>query len=562
MDTAKFIDTYLERERFTFIDRPFLRFCNPVTVKILIVVDGSISFSTSGFGLGLVLDTLRDPAYNYVRFELDLATRDGSPATTPNPGPYQTRYNGFRFDQSDEGTPIIDNYDQVWLFGFAPGNDAGPDANIENDSRSLSELELIRLTEWMNTHQGGLLAMGDHDYLGATMCWKIPRIRYMRRWTNAQNVPPIGGAANPDTHLRHDTNQPLIPGQLAGTDTIFFSAQGDIKPQKIDVKRKPIGRGPLYWLRNYEPHPILCSRKYGVIDILPDHPHEGWVYEDDEIMPDTNYSWSESGESVSGDDFPVVSGHREMPEVIAWAWTTPNPPYLLAKGPSPRKRFGVIGAYDGHRANVGRVATDATWHHWFSENLVGMKNDTTTNHYEMLQDYYRNVAVWLSPPSKQSAMFSVSAWNSLFTVQGMQELGPIHYSPFLIGPSAKDVVGRLVPKCTLRQWIWDFVLPEIYPWWRDIIGDPCLSCPPFELLEDGALGFLIREMLTLREQSIEKDLNGKKLEQAVHKVFSKAINQAAPELMKELDKELSKQSKKFSELTRSIKGTKPKHECN
>jgi len=32
--------------------------------------------------------------------------------------------------------------------------------------------------------------------------------------------------------------------------------------------------------------------------------------------------------------------------------------------------------------------------------------------------------------------------------------------------------------------------------------------------------------------------------------------------MKELDKELSKQSKKFSELTRSIKGTKPKHECN
>ena len=126
MANDKFFDAFLEKEKFHYLDRPFLRFCKPARVKILIMVDGAISFSTSGFGLGLLLDTLRTPAYNYVRFDIDMATRNGTnPSETPNPGPYQTRYNGFRFDQSDGGTAIIDNYDQIWLFGFAPGNDAG-----------------------------------------------------------------------------------------------------------------------------------------------------------------------------------------------------------------------------------------------------------------------------------------------------------------------------------------------------------------------------------------------------------------------------------------------------
>lgn len=564
MDNNKFLEQIIERDRFEFIGRDFLRLCDPVNVKILLVVDGPISFSQTGFGLGLVLDTLRDPAYDYVRFELDLATRDGAtPSENPSPGPYEIRYHGFRFDQTtDSGNLIIDQYDQIWLFGFAPGNDAGPDSNIESDYRRLSDMELIRLTGWMNEHQGGLLAMGDHDYLGATMCWKVPRIRHMRRWTNAQNVPPIGGLGNPDTHLRHDTNQPRTPGQLAGTDTIYFGNQGDTKPQSIDVKRYYIGRGPFIFQSNYEPHPILCSRDYGVIDILPDHPHEGWVYEDDEVDPNASYSWSEGDSSISGDDFPEVDGHREMPEVIAWATTTPNPPYMLAKGPSPEKRFGVIGVYDGHQADVGRVATDATWHHWFSENLVGMKNDDTTEHYEKLQDYFRNVAVWLSRPAQQSRMLSVASWNSLFTAQAIQELGP-RVSPFILGPSAEDVLGRRVPRCTFRRWIRDFLLPEIYPWWRERLRDPiCLSCPPFELLDAAALGILIEEMLPLRDESIEKNLSGRELEKAVHGAFQKATKRAAPTLLKELDKAFNNEAKKLSSLVKQVKGREAKHTCD
>lgn len=561
MDPIPFDERILDINRFEFIDPPFLRLCRPVHVKILMVVDGPVSFSTTGFGLGLVVDTLRDPAYDYVRFDVDLATRNGAASENASPGPYDTRYNGFRFDQTkDGGGLIIDDYDEIWLFGFEPGNDAGPDSNIEASPLKLNELELIRLSTWMNEHQGGLLAMGDHDYLGATMCWKIPRIRHMRRWTNAQGVPPIGGAGHPDTYQRHDTNQPNTPGQLAGTQTIPFNNQGDTKPQHIEVKKHYLGRSVLS--ASYEPHPILCSLKYGIIDILPDHPHEGWLYEDDEIDPNAHYSWSEAGASVSGDDFPEVGGHREMPEVIAWAWTTPNPPYLLEKGPSPHKRFGVIGVYDGHQADVGRVATDSTWHHWFSINLVGMQADGTTNHYEKLQDYYRNVAVWLARPAQQSQMLSTATWNSLFTIQAIQELVPaIHY--LYLGPNAHDVLGRRVAKCTLRRWLWDFILPELRPWWRERLLDPvCLTCPPFEFLEHGALGIMVNEMLPLVKKAIDENLSGQKLDRLVHAAFTKAVKQAAPTLIKELDTLYSKEAKGLSQLSKSIKGREPRHHCD
>jgi len=155
----------------------------------------------------------------------------------------------------------------------------------------------------------------------------------------------------------------------------------------------------------------------------------------------------------------------------------------------------------------------------------------------------------------------VATWNSLFTVQAFQELGP-RFSPFIIGPNAEDVLGRRVSKCTYRRWIWDFILPEIYPWWRRRLLDPvCLSCPPYERLEAAALAVVVEEMLPLRDESIEKNLSDKKLEQLVDRAFQKAIKRAAPELLKELDKEVSREAKELAGLAKKVKGTDIKHHC-
>jgi len=66
----------------------------PARLKILVVADSAVTFDTS-FGLGMMIDTLRDPAYSFVRFEVTLARRDGSPSFTSAPGPHEPTYLGF-----------------------------------------------------------------------------------------------------------------------------------------------------------------------------------------------------------------------------------------------------------------------------------------------------------------------------------------------------------------------------------------------------------------------------------------------------------------------------------
>ncbi|MDR4472018.1 MAG: hypothetical protein MRJ92_04970 [Nitrospira sp.] len=257
----------------------------------------------------------------------------------------------------------MNKYHEVWCFGFNPGNDAGPDSNItQTGALPMSDAELTVLTTWMNSRRGGLLAMGDHDYLGASMCHRIPRIRSMRRWTNAQGVPPIGGAGHSDTHLRLDTNQPFTAGQIAGTETIPFAVQEDSKPQASGALDFPAD----FHLSHAAAAASIHHPVYGPIDVMPDHPHEGWCYEDSEI----NLAAPLNVPTLNGEEYPTVGGYQPKPMVIAHGTTTPNPPYLLEKGPS--QRFGMISVYDGHPANVSRAGDGL--HHGITGS---MKTSTT-----------------------------------------------------------------------------------------------------------------------------------------------------------------------------------------
>jgi len=216
-------------------------------------------------------------------------------AIESSPGEREPRYTNFRFSSEVDGRPVLDRYDQVWCFGFAPGNDgSSDDDNIWNSAYRSTTDDLETLTRWMNGG-GGVLAMGDHHYLGAAMCAEIPRVRSMRRWTNAQSVPPRLPAARHDTNRASGSSQD--PRQTNNPDVIPDGAQRDGVPQPIQWKRyvsRTWGRRPTL-RRASRPHPLLCGGDLGVIDVFPDHPHEGWVFEDDEVDLTATYTFESTG---------------------------------------------------------------------------------------------------------------------------------------------------------------------------------------------------------------------------------------------------------------------------
>lgn len=443
-------------------------------LRVLFVIDSAIDLSTTGFGLGLVLDTLRSAPW-WVRFRVDVARRrwdfasnsPGMPVTVGSPGPYDVKYDYFRFDMPGFS---LGDYDQVWFFGFNPGNDgSADDANISQATQTpLDDDELLLLARWMDAG-GGVFATGDHHYLGASLCSRVPRVRTMRRWTNADGVPPISGPT------RHDTNQPANPAQASGAQFMSFANEGDVVPQSIEVVREPLW-SLTPWVRRSAPHPVLCS-PYGVIDQFPDHPHEGEVVDDDEVQLDLQPGIA----GWAGPEYPGGAG-RPTPRVIAYGRST-HAQSNRVKGVLLPKRFGLLGVYDGQPAGVGRVVVDSTWHHWLSLNLVGFKNGNP-DVYRLVQSYFRNIGVWLATPAQRSRMLLAASWG---VVVGS---GPMEFAPsltwFELGGRALDVLGRTAAPCLMTEWVRDyFVLERVGRW---PMPDPCLSCPREDLLERVVLG--------------------------------------------------------------------------
>lgn len=543
-------------------------------VRILVVVDTEISLSpgANSFGIERVIRLLRESNVGCTHFHVDVATRSsGAFSVVAAPTGTNPKYTGFRFNSTlSDGTNVIDHYDEVWCFGFKPHAAFSPPSNDAEinapSSLPASDAELAVLTAWMN-NKGGMFATGDHDFLGAPMCSRIPRVGTMRAWTNAQGVPPINGPQ------RIDTNRPANAAEIAGTEMIEFERQSDVLPQKIDwVPWMSVLYHP--WHIHKRPHPVLCHPTLGPINVMPDHPHEGVVF-DHVAQPDvglaaiTLTNTYNFGGGVSGDEYPTVDGVRPLPMVIAHGRTLSDPPLWHEKGDSPAKRFAMISVYDGHRANVGRVATDSTWHHWMNINITQLEAAGGDN-WEKIKRYYLNLAVWLSPPHIPLLCIHVHIFEALYSYPGIVEFHP--KQPLLdLGYSFRHALSRWYGPCWVTQFVFDW-LGNIDIKLRERLierylavplpkrpfpprPDPCLTCPPPELIEAAILGGMVRAVSsTVQGDSGGIEASIKRLRELKPEKLNRQLLTGAAAGLKELQTLYASAMKQTEQLLGKVSG--------
>ncbi len=473
------------------------------TIKILIVTDGSGGFTdTTGFHLGQIVKILGDDPWSHIKFQVTKAHREQSNEAAV--------IDNFRFDGHDLG-----QYSQIWMFGIHRTGFGTP----------LSPSELRAVAEFMDAG-GGVFATGDHEDLGNPMCAEVPRVRSMRRW-HYPNPGPNGEPVAPDQTGtdRHDTIVDLGAG----------GSQTDADPQEIApvlYSRTLIGGGFIKLVERY-PHPVLCGPS-GVINYLPDHMHEGNC----EVPANLGQSWTFNGATFQ--EYPSKAGHQQRPEVIATADNNVS-----------AADFGVLGAYDGHRVDVGRVVVDATWHHWFNVNTLPYINASDPAHpsykpatapkWAEIKAYYRNVAVWLARPSLQGCIRNggwiraLGDFDILISVRDLNLVkSPVAYF-WQIGTFAKDALGRGANQCQSLQWILDYLIPLDLPFqidpWAPVRPDNGVIDPPrgidFSLFETVLLGAAVHGARmefgrTDRPQNLLDD-DGRKVEAVLRKSLSMGI---------------------------------------
>ena len=391
-------------------------------VDILMVVDDEISTDPANdFGIALVIDLIRNTKIGCMRFRVDIALRSGGAQTVnASPSPTQPKYTGFRFDMVDGGAAVIDKYEQIWCFGFKPNSSGLADDGLIDQAFAIpaSNAELNKLDEWMNTRKGGVFGTGDHHFLGASMCRKIPRLGTMRRWTVADGVPPQGRSNRPNPQDRIDTLRPpsaaFLPGAVPLQALDNDLHQGDLVVQPIRWVADASHWASLFF-RHKRPHPVLCHPTLGPIDVMPDHAHEGLC------VPNPNLAANKKFKAEREYPDAIDGGAQPSPKIIAYGSNLGQPPYLFTKGVQPARNDNpMIAVYDGHRAGVGRVATDSTWHHWMDVNIDVIRLADTTD-WKKIKRYFQNLAVWLNPPGFSTRCFYHSVVASHFQAVGFQE---------------------------------------------------------------------------------------------------------------------------------------------
>lgn len=527
-------------------------------VRILMLTDDDGSFTEDHkFGLTELVSAIESTPGVFAEFSVTKAHRETETASFDEPADADVQ--GFRFDDPAHFDPA--QYDQIWLVGIREAVAGG-----------LDDTELKVIAQFMDGG-GGVFATGDHQDLGGALSGEIPRVRSMRKWTydyshgdeeydpaSAEGPPALGS-------FRHDT-------LVAGHNTVFeFDDQSDDIPAKMHPKY--YGFSNKYLSYRY-PHPLLCGPD-GVITVLPDHMHEGEC-----IVPaDLTKSYTFDGYTTT--EYPSGTGGQVVPDVIAegevFAHPTDNTSIGAKFGidvPSRARRFGVVGAYDGHEVDVGRVVVDSTFHHFVNINViasgtnspdpvkqVGFAASTAGEEaYASIRAYWRNIAIWLARPAPQAAMFHRTLWAARWDSQ-LRMLIPsltrrkrISWDELVqYGASVRTTVARFSSPCAAvsSTFAWEHPFAS-YKWWIDLtLPDP----PPWEIgailvdPEEYLTGLLGAVMLELVHATPERDTEFRDaLDRRMPRVVAAGLKRAAETAVPHYEHRLQETAKLVAALRR------------
>lgn len=337
------------------------------TPRILVVTDNLSYGAGSAFGLTQFVNTLKASTIHGMAPIVTTASRYVVAGGD---------ISNFDFTNNANGLTKA-RYDVLFLLGF--------DGEGSNE---LAGAQLDAVEKFMQDG-GGVFATGDHQTLGAALSGNIPRVRGMRKWKAADAPPHISNAA------RHSTN-------LSGPDeTEEFNDQSNAEPQRLYLNYRTSAGGSQNI--NRPAHPLMqmiAPRK--VLEVFPDHPHEGEC----RLPAALNGTFTVGGATVP--EWPKnAAGGDVWPEIVAYSVSHGDGFAGGSKAALVPKLFGAVAAYDGHLANVGRVVTDATWHHFVNINLDGAGSGglsglqsppgTDTDALTRIRQYYVNLATWLMP---------------------------------------------------------------------------------------------------------------------------------------------------------------------
>ena len=497
------------------------------TPKILVVTDNLDYQQASGFGLTEFVDTLRANTIHSMTPIVITAQFNPDPMAALSYDATIQHISNYKFKDATHGL-LKSRYDVVFILSI--NGVSGQKLTDETGA-------LDAVTAFMQA-RGGVFATGDHADLGAGMCKDIPRVRNMRFWTNTapQKVPSASG----DDRLT--TNLPGRGDIVGSNDMYELNDQSDQFPQRLFVNFRSVAGG------NNWAHPLLqVPASNRAIEVFPDHPHEGEC-----IIPSNLTTKLADGAT---DEWPAIAGGiRISPEMVALTMSHGNTSQgKLAVTP---RSYIAISAYDGHNANVGRVVTDATWHHFVNMNIRPGMSALAGRDLADIKQYYANLATWLMPKDVRLCRRFPWILTELVRYPLFEEISPIPRER-LDGPRLRDI-GALVEGALLNHHTHADVRALIDDSLEEAIGTDAkfkleergreigaVSAHDAGLAAIGSLTMAIAERFNeLKEKT---DLNG---EQAFEEVGKKATTDGVKLYLSHSRKNLGKMGELIDSITR------------